>query len=422
MALFSQPNGDAFFTNDAVVFGILTLILGFVFYTQNSKHKFWKSLYKYLPALLLCYFIPSLFNSSGLIDGEHSKIYSITSRILLPASLVLLTISTDLKQTLRLGPKALIMFLTGTVGVIIGGPIAVLIMAKINPVVVGGEGADATWRGLAAIAGSWIGGGANQAAMKEVFGASGKVFSAMVAVDVIVANLWVAVLFFIASRAKKIDAYIGADTSAIEEVKQRVEQFQQEHSRLPKTGDFILMCAIAFGVTGFAHAMADLITPAIQTYAPSLEKYSLTSKFFWIVIIATLVGMGLSFIKSIRNLEGAGASTIGTVLLYLLIASIGMQMDITALIKTPGLFAVGVIWMSVHAILLFIVAYLIKAPMFYLAVGSQANIGGAASAPIIASAFHPSLAPVGVLLAVLGYGLANFGGYLCGILMQMVAP
>jgi uncharacterized membrane protein len=146
---------------------------------------------------------------------------------------------------------------------------------------------------------------------------------------------------------------------------------------------------------------------------------SLTSQFFWVVVLATTGGLFLSFTKA-RTLEGAGASTVGSVMLYVLIATIGMGMDITAIVERPGLFALGGVWMLIHVVLLFAVGRAIKAPTFYLAVGSVANVGGAASAPVVASAFHPSLAPVGVLLAVLGYAIGTYGAWVCGQLMRMV--
>ncbi len=196
---------DPIFNNDAIVLGILMGILGFVFITSNSKNSFWIKFYKYVPALLLCYFIPSIFNSLGVISGDSSKLYFVASRYLLPTSLALLTISIDLKEIKKLGSKALIMFFTGTLGIIIGGPLAILIVSFISPDIIGGSGPEAVWRGLSTVAGSWIGGGANQAAMKEVFQVDDTIFSAMVAVDVIVANVWMAFLLYGVGMNNKID-------------------------------------------------------------------------------------------------------------------------------------------------------------------------------------------------------------------------
>src|SRR5688572_16916213 len=193
-------------TNDAIVLGILMAILGLVFVTAHSEAAPWKKFYTYIPPLLLCYFVPSVFSSLGLYSGEVSKLYTIASQYLLPTSLVLLTISIDLKAIARLGPKAVVMFLGGTIGIIIGGPLAVLIVSFINPELVGGQGPEAVWRGLATIAGSWIGGSAIQTAMKEVYAVGDRLFSVMIAVDVLVANLWMACLLFAAGRSKQIKA------------------------------------------------------------------------------------------------------------------------------------------------------------------------------------------------------------------------
>ncbi|MCH7938674.1 MAG: DUF819 family protein [Candidatus Marinimicrobia bacterium] len=408
-------------TNDAIVLGILLLILAFVFQTSHSERPFWRKFYKYIPSLLLCYFIPSVLNSVGLISGEQSNLYFVSSRYLLPTSLVLLTLSIDLKEVIGLGRKALIMFLAGTFGIVIGGPLTILIFSYLAPDIVGGAGPDAVWRGLSTVAGSWIGGGANQTAMKEVFGVSDKLFSTMIAVDVIIANLWMAFLLYGAGISEKIDKWFQADASAIDRVRRSMEDYRTRIARIPSLTDVTTIMAVGFGVTGLAHLGSDLITPWIVTHAPGLAKYSLTSPFFWIVVIATTGGLVLSFTR-FRQLEGVGASRYGSLLLYVLVASIGMRMDIMAVFDSPQLFLVGLVWMLIHVIVLVTVAKLIKAPFFFVAVGSQANVGGAASAPIVAAAFHPALAPVGVLLAVLGYALGTYAAWFCGLLMQAVAP
>jgi uncharacterized membrane protein len=416
-----MEHSAALVTNDAVILGMLAVILGLVFYTESSDHPFWKRFYTYIPGLLLCYFLPSLLNAFGIIDAEESRLYFVASRYLLPACLVLLTLSVDLPAIGRLGYKAVVMFLTGTFGIVIGGPIAIMVVGLISPETVGGSGPDAVWRGMTTIAGSWIGGGANQAAMKEVFEVSDAVFSQMVAVDVLCASVWMAILLYLSGRSVKIDRKMGADTSAIEDLKLRVEKFQKKHARFLTLPDLLFIAAIGFGAMGLAHAVAGFVAPWIQQEAPGLAKLSLTSEFFWIVVTATTIGLALSFSPA-RKLEGAGASKVGSAMLYFLVATIGMGMDITAVFRNPGIFAVGGIWIGIHAVLLIIVAKIIRAPLFYLAVGSQANVGGAASAPVVASAFHPTLAPVGVLLAVLGYSIGTYAAWVCGLMMQAIAP
>jgi uncharacterized membrane protein len=411
-----MTESSALITDDAVILGLLAATLGAVFWTSHSPLPAFRAFYKWVPALLLCYFIPALYNSFGLIDGEHSKLYFVSSRYLLPTTLVLLCIAIDFPAIARLGPKALILFLTGTVGVIIGGPIAMLIVGAFSPETVGGE----TWRGFTAIAGSWIGGSANQAAMKDVYEIPNDLFGMMVAVDVLVANVWMAILLWMAANAKRLDAARGADTSAIEALRERVEKFQLENTRNPSLNDLMLIVGIGLGLTGLSHAIGVPLAAWISANAPGLAIYSLTSTFFWVVVLATTFGL-LASLTPARKLEGAGASKVGQVLLYVLVATIGMQMDIGSVFTNPGLFVVGAIWIAFHATLLLIVAKLIRAPTFFIGVGSMANIGGAASAPVVAGAFHPALAPVGVLLAVLGYALGTYGGWLSGQLMRLVA-
>jgi len=285
---------------------------------------------------------------------------------------------------------------------------------------VGGSQAGEVWRGLTTVAGSWIGGGANQTAMKEVFEVEDGLFSAMVTVDVIVANVWMACILFAAGRSKAIDAWNRADASAIDTLRERVSDYQAQIARMPTLPMTMILLAVGFSVTALSHLGGDFLGPWVIENAPVLKKYSLGSSFFWLIVLATTGGLLLSMTRA-RNLEGEGASRVGSVFIYILVATIGMKMDLMAIFENPGLFLVGGVWIAFHAVLLIVVAWLIKAPVFFLAVGSQANVGGAASAPIVAAAFHPSLAPVGVLLAVLGYALGTYGAWICGQMMRIVS-
>jgi uncharacterized membrane protein len=340
---------------------------------------------------------------------------------LLPASLVLLTLSIDLGEIVKLGPKALIMFLVGTGSVILGGPVAILITRVFWPDLVGGSGDEAVWRGLSTVAGSWIGGGANQAAMKEIFLPSDTLFSTMVAVDVLVAEVWMMFLLLGVGNAAAIDRFLRADSSSVAQLRDKMESFSRKEARIATSSDLMVVLAFAFGCTMLSHVCADWLAPWFATHAPGLNRLSLNSQFFWLIVLATTFGVVLSFTPA-RRLEGVGASKIGTVFIFILVATIGLKMDIRAVAEYPGLFLVGLIWMVFHVATLFVAAYLIRAPFFFLAVGSKANIGGAASAPVVAAAFHPSLAPVGVLLAVVGYALGTYGAWICAQMMSWVSP
>ncbi|HEY9186147.1 MAG TPA: DUF819 family protein [Salegentibacter sp.] len=416
---------NALFTNDAIVFGLLMIALGFVFYTSSQKEGFWKKFYSVVPALLMCYLLPAIFNSLGLIDEQSSQLYFVASRYLLPAALVLMTLSIDLKAIFNLGPKALIMFFAGTIGIVIGGPLAILLISTFSPETVGGVGPDAIWRGLSTIAGSWIGGGANQAAMLEIYEYNPDLYGGMVLVDIVVANLLMAGLLMGIGKTDKIDRWLKADNSAIEDLKNKVSNYAASVTRNPGLPDYMIMLALAFGAVGIAHFGADGISEYLSAnFEVFTDKKSalssFSSSFFWMITIATAIGIGFSFTR-LKSYEGAGASKLGSIFIYILVATIGMKMDLTMVFDNPGLIGIGLVWMSIHVIVLFLTAKIIKAPYFFLAVGSQANVGGAASAPVVAAAFHPSLATVGVLLAVFGYVVGTYGAILTTILMQIAA-
>jgi len=420
-----QTTAMPFFTNDAIVLGLLLILVAWVFKTSSSDKPRWKKFYTYVPSILLCYFLPGLLNwPFGLVSGEESRLYFMASRYLLPASLILLCLSIDLKGIINLGPKALIMFFAATFGIVLGGPLAILLISVVAPDVLKvGEGQE-VWRGLSTVAGSWIGGGANQASMKEIFEVGDDLFATMIVVDVICANIWTGFLLYGASVTEKVDRWLKSDTTAITDLKRRVENYSASIARNPTTTDLMMILAIGFGGTALAHWGADIISPFMESRSEWLERYnltSLTSGFFWIVVVATTLGVGLSF-TNYRSYEGAGASKIGSVFIFILVATIGMNMNIGEVFDNLGLFFIGITWMLFHVLIMVVVAKIIKAPFFFVAVGSQANVGGAASAPVVASAFSPALAPVGVLLAVLGYALGTYGALLCAQLMSSVSP
>ncbi|WP_296314516.1 DUF819 domain-containing protein [Winogradskyella sp. UBA3174] len=416
------------------------LALGFVFITESIKTGFWSKFYRIVPGLFVAYMLPAVLTTTGLISPEWESIseknnilkhgtnlYYMSSRYLLPAALVLMTLSIDLKAVFNLGWKALVMFFTGTLGIVIGGPIAILLIATVSPETVGGIGPDAVWRGLSTLAGSWIGGGANQTAMLEIYGYNQRLYGGMVFVDIVVANIWMAIILIGIGKRNRINKWLKADTSSIEDLKEKMSTFSEKVKRNPSLTDIMIICAIAFGTVSIAHLSANYLAPFFDGVVADIESPTsrniftfLGSKFFWMISIATLIAILLSNTKA-KNYEGAGASKFGSVFIYILVATIGMKMDLTMIFDNVGLIAIGVVWMTIHALLLILVAKLIKAPYFFLAVGSQANVGGAASAPIVASAFHPSLATVGVLLAVFGYAVGTIAAIACTILMELAA-
>lgn len=386
-------------TDPAAILVVLLAVLALIFWFGETTPG--KKLFAVVPSLVFCYFLPTTLTTLGVLPAE-SVLYDWIKSYLLPTSLMLLILALDVPGIIRLGPKALIMMLAGTAGVVIGAPFALWIFSSSVP-------AD-TWQGMTALSGSWIGGGANMVALAEVAGTSNSMFGMMVIVDVSVANVWMGVLLYMAGQQQRIDRLTRADTSAIEELKRRVAEFTARTTRVASLTDLMMIAAVGFGGMWLATLAGRYAGIATGIFDATIWKF----------IIVTAIAAALSF-TPVRRLEGAGASRIGSLMLYLLVASIGAHADFTQMQEAPVLVAVGAVWMLCHVSVLLAVAWMIRAPIFFVAIGSQANIGGAASAPIVASAFHPSLAPVGVLLAILGYVLGTYAGLLTMYLLKAVA-
>lgn len=377
---------------------VLILIPAFLFYLAEKTPL--AGFFQKVPILVFAYFVPSLLSSFGIIPTS-APIYESVMSFVLPASLLLLTLSVDIKGIINLGPKALIMFFSATAGIIIGGPIALFIFQDYLP--------PDIWKGFAALAGSWTGGGVNFVAVGKMVGTDDTMMGMMVIVDVIVAYTWTGTLMYLAGSYKRIDAKFHANNESIEELKNKVESFQKETARVSSTSDFMTLLGVAFGLTWIAGILGQ--------YFPSFG--GILGAFSWKIIIITFCGVALSFTR-FRNYEGAGASKLGTLMLYMLIGVIGAGADFSKLVEYPMLIAAGATWMLIHVGVVYTIMRFTKAPLFFMAVGSQANVGAVASAPIVASAFHPALATVGVLLGVFGYVIGTYAGILTAWLMRLI--
>jgi len=395
---------------------VLAVLLGFlaVLFWLNAHKQFGK-IFSVVPLLVFAYFVPTLLSNTGLIPLE-SPLYDFVKSYLLPASLLLLTLSVDIKGILKLGRNAVFMFLGATATIVIAGPIALFLCQGLIPA----ENMDQAWRGLSALAGSWIGGGANMIALQTHAGAGSDIMGAIIVVDVAVANVWMAVLLWFAGREKKADAAIGADRASLDDVRERVADYEAAVSRPTDLGSLLMISALGLGGSVLARAMSADLDIWVEAHMPGLGGF--INGFTWIVLLVSVFGLLLSF-TPMRRLEGVGASKIGSVFLYLLVATIGAKAEFSKVMQPEnlGLVVVGAVWMFIHAILMLGLRRYLKAPIFFLAVGSKANIGGAASAPVVAGAFHPALAPVGALLAIAGYLLGTIAALASSWMLKLVA-
>ena len=370
-----------------------------------NRHPVAARVFNVIPLIVFCYFVPTVLSNTGILPME-SETYTFIRRILLPASLLLLVLSTDIPAVISLGRDAVVLFLAGAVSIALGGPLAFLALGWMFPT----DALDQAWRGLAALTGSWVGGGANFVAIGQSVGADAATLGTMVVVDVAMAYFWMAILLGFAGREAAMDASIGADRARIDAVREKVEAYQAEVSRPANVPDLLMIFALGIGLT--------IVVTGVAAHLPDVGE--IINGFTWVVCLVTAVGVALSF-TPLRRLEGAGASVVGSACLYMLVAAIGASAQFRELLKNLPLLAVGVLWMAIHAASMLAVRRILRAPVFFLAVGSMANVGGAASAPVVAAAFHPALATVGVLLAVLGYVLGTYVGLMTAYLLRAIA-
>lgn len=408
--------------NDAIIAGLFLILLAGLFFSAASNHAYWKKLYGIVPPLLFCYLIPGFLNSYHIIHGESSGLYGFATKYLLPASLILLLSTANLKAILGLGNKALLIFFTGTLGIIVGGPISLFIVSLFSDSFHMAAQEGGYWKGLVTITGSWIGGSSSQLALKEIYGCSEELFVIILVIDALVANMWTALLFYGAGITQKIDTWLGADASLIEDVKKSILSYQETKDKPADLKDLSLILGVGFGGTAVAHAGSGLIVKLFAPHRDWLMAHGLepfASQFLWLILLSTTIGILLSFTQ-VRKMEKLGSTDFATLFIYFLIMTIGMRLDLFHIGANVGLLVVAIIWMLIHILSMFVAAKISKAPFFFVAVGSQANIGGVATAPAVAAAFHPSLAPVGVLLAVLSHVVGTYAGIISAWLMQWV--
>ena len=345
-------------TDPMAIFAVCAGICALVFW--STEQSWAKKFYKIIPSIALIYYIPTFATTFGILPSS-SPVYVWMKDYLLPFSLFILMITTDLPTILKIGPKALAMMAIGTLGVVVGGPVALLIFKQWVP--------PDTWKGLAALSGSWIGGGANFAAIKESVGAPDSIIGPIIIVDTAVGYTWMGVLLFLANHQKGIDRWNKADTRVLEDLNRRLKDFQKNQMKpisLPDASAIIAIGILGAVVCQFlAGIVFDITDPFFKEYLPTVA--TIFSKFTWTVILISTIGILLSF-TPLKKIEGSGASKLGYAALYLFLTSIGAKADLAGIAAAPILLAVGAVWIIIHVSFLIIGARLLRAPLFLLAV------------------------------------------------------
>ena len=378
------------------IFVYIIFLIGIIYYLKSQPSL--TKLFKYMPPVIWVYFLPMISTSIGIIPKD-SALYGWTTRHLLPPALILLLLSSNIRAMTSLGPKAIGTMLFGTLGIIIGGSLSLLVFGGFLP--------EDAWMGLGALSGSWIGGSANMVAVGKSIGTSDDLFGNMIVIDTLVGYGWMGVVIFISGHQDTIDRWNNADTSIIK--KMDIQMDTSENKRPTSFNDLLTIVSVGL-VGGYASLKIGVWLPDIG---------SILTSFGWTIIVVSAIGILLSFTK-LSDLENAGASHVGNIFLYILLGTIGARADIMQVTDLPIYIIVGIVWILFHAIILFIGGRFLRAPMFLIATSSQANIGGVVSAPIVATVYKKSLAPVGLLMGVMGNVIGIYAGLLTAWILSIV--
>lgn len=361
-----------------------------------------RPLFDRLPALVWTYFLPMLSTSAGILPAE-SPIYRAAARYLLPASLSLLLLSSELKAIARLGRTALTIMTVGMAGIMLGGIGGFFLLRPWLP--------PESWKAVGALVATWTGGSANLVAVAVALSLSPELQGVLIIVDTVVAYTWMGLLISFAARQPAIDRWSRADRAVVDGVGERLAARGAEARRPATVPEMTLMVGLAIVLTASCLKVGSLLPPVGQVL----------NAFSWAIVLLTTVALLLS-LTPLARLEAAGASTVGYAGFYLLLATVGAQGDLRRVVSHPQFVLLGVIVIVVHAVLLFAAIRLLRAPVFFLGAASQACVGGYSSAPLVAAIYHPAMAPVGLLLAVLGNVLGTYLGLLVAQLLSKFGP
>jgi uncharacterized membrane protein len=377
-----------------LVLAYLAGVVAVVF--QAARLPALQPLFDRLPALVFTYFIPMLSTTVGILPPE-SPIYRGLARYVLPASLVLLLLSSELRAIARLGRTALVVMVMGMLGIALGGVVGFLVLGPWLP--------PESWKAVGALTGTWTGGSANLVAVGSALSLGAELQGIIIIVDTVVGYTWMGLLIAGASRQETFDRWTRADRAALDDVRARLDGPARGEAQPASLSDLTLMIGLAIVLTAACLKVGGLLPPVGQVL----------NAFGWAIVLLTTTALALS-LTPLARLEQRGASTVGYTGFYLLLASVGAQGDLKKVVTHPQFVLLGIIVLAVHALVLLATIRVLRAPFFFFGAASQACTGGYSSAPIVAALYEPSMAPVGLLLAVVG----NISGTYLGLMVAQL--
>lgn len=379
--------------------GILAVLAG------NAALWFWlerrteAKLFNFLPPLVFIYMLPAIASNTGVLP-HSAPTYDWMGRYLLPMFLVLLLLDVDVGGAVRVMGRGVLVMLAGTAGVVVGAPLAWLVVGRWLP--------EEAWKGYGALAGSWIGGTGNMAAVAEGLKTPPDAFGLAIIADHAVYLIWLPILLTSKRFADRFGRFTGVDEGRLEKMQAAAEALQVDKGR-PEMRHILALIAIASTATWIGGELATVL-PEVP---PVLGEST------WRVLLVTSMGLGLSFTRAKRI---PGSQMLAMALVYLFVARMGAKASVDGLAGQALPFVAGAyLWIAIHGAFLLLAARLLRVDVHTAAISSAANIGGAASAPIVAAWHNERLVPVSILMALVGYAVGNYAAFAAAWLVQWVA-
>jgi uncharacterized membrane protein len=386
------------------VLAVLCAVAAFWFAVDQMTE--WK-LFQYVPPLLFIYATPVFLNNFDVIPSSNSPVYSGLSEYVLPAFIVLMLIKVDVPAAVRIMGKGVLVMLMGTAGVVAGAVVSYFIVHRWL--------APDAWTGFGALAGSWIGGTGNMAAVSEMLDTSPEQFGLAVIADNVIYLVWLPILLASKNVADKFNKWTGVPEGRLRMMDTAAE-LNLEAERTPAMRDYLYLAAVAIGVTWLATLLAAEIFSVMQANYPALEN--ILNESTWRILLLTTIALSLSTTRVSRL---PNATALGTAMIYVFVAGMGARASVEGLAQAPAFLLGAFIWIAIHGAFCVAGAKIFKVDVHSAAIASAANIGAAASAPIVAAFHRPSLVPVSILMALIGYALGNYVAPIAAHLARIAA-
>lgn len=385
------------------VLAVLCAVAAFWFFIEQVTE--WK-LFQYIPPLLFIYATPVFLNNLDVIPA-NSPVYAGLSAFVLPVFIVLMLIKVDVPAAVKVMGKGVLVMLMGTTGVVVGAVVAYVIVHRWL--------APDAWKGFGTLAGSWIGGTGNMAATSEMLATPPEQFGLAVLADNVIYIVWLPILLASKNFADRFNAWAKVPADRIAMMDSAAALVAGEE-RAPLMREYIYLGAIAIGVTWIAAAVAPILFDGMMTFAPGLEI--VLSESTWRILLITTIALMLSTTPVSRL---PNATAIGTAMIYVFVAGMGARATVAGFAQAPAFLLGAFIWIFIHGAFCLAGAKIFRVDVHSVAIASAANIGAAASAPIVAAFHRPSLVPVSILMALIGYALGNYLAPLAAHLARLAA-